>query len=158
MIQTGEYGKALTKAMAICGKSEKCRFDIIQKLKKWDLSGKEIEKAVEFLENNHYIDHNRYASAFVNDKTKIQKWGKQKIRFALQQKMIEPHHIDMAINSIDENGYQSNLENILQSKMRVLKFKEKQEAYRKLMQFALGRGYSVGDAHMKIEELLEGLV
>ena len=80
------YRQALTNVMAMCSLSERCRFDIIAKLKQWELSEDEIAEAIDYLIKEHFLDEERFVRFYVNDKLRFNKWGKVKLKFMLRQK------------------------------------------------------------------------
>ena len=80
------YKEALAKATDLCGRSEKCSYDLEQKCHEWQLSGEETAKLIAYLKQEKFIDHQRYATSFVNDKFRFNKWGKIKagLRFTAE--------------------------------------------------------------------------
>jgi len=84
-----DYKYWLNKMCRICSTSEKSTNDILDKLKNSDLTDAETDEIIKYLIHNNFINHKRYASAFVSDKFKFNKWGKLKIKMALKQKGIE---------------------------------------------------------------------
>ena len=47
-----------------------------------------IDKIIDRLKAEKYIDEARYCRSFINDKLRFNKWGRKKIEFALKQKQI----------------------------------------------------------------------
>ena len=62
------YRQALTKVMAMCSQSERCRFDIVAKLRQWELSEDEIAQAIDYLVKERFLDEERFVRFYVNDK------------------------------------------------------------------------------------------
>ena len=71
--------EALKKAMRICSKQEKCKFDIKEKLYNLGLENIYINEIVDLLEKENFIDEERYCKFYVRDKYKLSKWGRKKI-------------------------------------------------------------------------------
>ena len=75
--------KALSLAAAICSKKEHCSWEIQEKLVKWEIPEKEIDRIMTFLHQHRFIDDARYAQAYAEDKFRFNHWGKQKIALML---------------------------------------------------------------------------
>jgi len=69
---------ALEKAMAQCSRREYCSDDIRNKLSLWGVDNDDIGKILRILISDNFINEPRYATAFVRDKFKYNKWGKLK--------------------------------------------------------------------------------
>ena len=137
------YGQALTKVMAICSGQEKCQWDIEQKLKKWNLPLADINKVIKQLKKEKFIDELRYAKAFANDKFKINKWGKQKIKYALLQKQISENTIKKALEDINNKEYTQILENEINKKLSSLKGNDTAKKKEKLIRYAISKGFEL---------------
>lgn len=94
--------KALSLAAAICSKKEHCSWEIQEKLVKWEIPEKEIDRIMTFLHQHRFIDDARYAQAYAEDKFRFNHWGKQKIALMLHRKKIDP---DLIFPSIRSVGY-----------------------------------------------------
>ncbi len=145
------YQKALNKAMYLCSKAEKCKFDIRKKLYDWKVNPYEHDKIINQLEEQKFIDEERYVKYYVRDKFEFNKWGKIKIRTMLFQKNIPENLINNALSELSEKKYIETLEYLLKQKRKSIinedKFKQKQ----KLIRFAASRGFEP-DLILKILE------
>ena len=135
------YRQALTKAMAMCSKSERCRFDVLSKLKLWELSEEEISKAIDYLINERFLNEERYVDFYVNDKLRFNKWGKIKLSFMLRQKQIPGELIRSALSRIDDDFYRKILSDLLKSKIKSVKGATDYERKGKLTVFAQSHGF-----------------
>ena len=135
------YQQILSRVSAICSKSEKCKADIVPILEKAELTGEEIEKAMNYLLKERFIDEARYASHFVHDKFYLNKWGKFKISYMLRQKRIPEGIISGCLSRISADDYEKTLRSLLVSKAKTIRGISKMEQKTKLMVFAQGRGY-----------------
>jgi regulatory protein len=135
----------LNSAASLCSASEQCKSDIKEKLRRRGASKEILDKIVERLLKEKFIDESRYAKAFVRDKYRFDKWGKLKIRMALKAKSISEENIDTAFGEIDLNEYRSNLSLLIQNKRKSVKAENDYELRGKLIRFALGRGYEMDD-------------
>jgi regulatory protein len=97
---------ALEKAMAKCSGREFCSEDIRNKLYSWGVENNDAGKIIGILIKENFINESRYATAFVRDKFKYNKWGKVKIAAHLKSKKIPSDIIGPAIDSIDHEQYE----------------------------------------------------
>lgn len=140
------YREALAKASEICSRSEKCAFDIELKCREWQLSSDETAKLTAYLLQEKYIDHQRYACSFVNDKFRFNKWGKIKLAYALRQKHLDEKVIQDALTAIPEDVYQKVLLDLLSAKAKTTKAMDAYTRRSKLLAFVQSRGFEVDEA------------
>src|ERR1035437_7695009 len=135
------YRQALTKAMAMCSQSERCRFDIVAKLRQWELSEEEIAEAIDYLVKEHFLDEERFVRFYVNDKLRFNKWGKVKLTYMLRQKQIPENIIRESLDQINNDLYLKTLRNLLVSKVKSIKGSSGYERKGKLAVFAQSHGF-----------------
>lgn len=134
--------EALQKLMKICSSKEMCSYDLRKKMLQWGVADQEQDKILTYLEKEKFYGDKRYSEAFINDRLKLQKWGRIKIRHALHAKQIPGYIIDELLEETYEESYYENLEEILRRKLRsVGMVKSTQEKKARLYRFAAGRGY-----------------
>jgi regulatory protein len=136
-----ETKKALSKCMALCSKSEKCIADIRKKLDNWLLPESEVQKVIDALIDEKFIDEQRFSESFVRDKFRFNHWGKIKITHHLKAKGIASTHIARAMQEIDEEDYLKTLKELLAQKNKSVKADNNYERKAKLIRFAQGRGF-----------------
>ncbi len=147
-----EQQSAYLKAAAICSQSEKCRTDILEKLKSWGLSSDEVIPVIDRLVSEKYLDDERFARAYVKDKFRFNRWGKQKITFMLRAKGISAEVIELALSEIEDSDYSEDLRKLIQDKAKTIKAKDKYDKRNKLMRFALGRGFESAQIYAALKE------
>ncbi len=135
------YRQALAKAMAMCSQSERCRFDVVAKLRLWELSEEEVSRAINYLIKERFLNEERYVDFYINDKLRFNKWGKVKLTYMLRQKQIPEALISSALSRIDEAFYRKVLSDLLQSKIKSVKGASDYERKGKLAVFAQGHGF-----------------
>ncbi len=131
----------LKRAELICSKQEKCKYDIKKKLLEWGIKTNSINKIINSLEKNKFIDEKRYSSFFARDKFRFNKWGKIKIIFILRQKNIPDKYIFSALNEIDDKEYFKTLEKEILKKQKSIQYTNNYEMKGKLLKFAESRGF-----------------
>jgi regulatory protein len=132
---------ALKKAMELCAGREYCREDIRIKLNSWGLDDREAASVISTLIRDNFINEARYASAFVRDKFRYNKWGKLKIAAHLGSKKVDEGSIRSALESLDEDQYRQTVKDILFEHRRTIKAKNQFDLKGKLMRFGQSRGY-----------------
>lgn len=148
------YRQALTKAMGMCSQTERSRFDIVAKLRQWELSEEEIAKAIDYLVKERFLDEERYVRFYVNDKLRFNKWGKVKLSYMLRQKQIHENIIQAALNQINDDLYEQTLRNLLIAKVKSVKGVSDYERKGKLAVFAQGHGFEAGLAFRMAGKLI----
>ena len=133
--------EALNKAAAYCTLCERCTSEVTSKLTQWGIEPSEQIKIIERLQQEGFIDEERYCRAFVNDKVRFNRWGRIKIRAALSEKRLPRELVSEAIENINEDEYMNALAEVISAKRRELKGKEDYAAQQKIMRHAASRGY-----------------
>lgn len=133
--------KALNIIAGMCSKKEYCHHDVLEKLRKWELSEDEITKIMTFLSQHHFVDDDRYARAYAEDKFRFNHWGKQKIIQMLRQKNIASDVIAAAIEQLNTDLYEQGCFELLQQKLSTLSETDPYKLRIKLVRFAAGRGF-----------------
>lgn len=138
------YKVLLSKMMRYCAMEEKCEFDVKQKLYNLNADKSEIDKIIDYLNEENFISEERYVAAFIKGKMNSRKWGKLKIANALAQKQIDSKIVAQYFEeNVREENYKNNLDNILLKKLEELKRKdlEPQKIKEKLFYYASSKGY-----------------
>ncbi|MCD8293145.1 MAG: RecX family transcriptional regulator [Prevotellaceae bacterium] len=137
--------EALGRMAAFCSAAEQCRADAREKLRRWKVDEADVERILDRLEQEKFIDGQRFCRAFINDKFRFAKWGKVKIAQALKQKEIAPEVYRPLLEEIDRHAYLDTLQKLLELKRRSVSAASRYEMEGKLARFALGRGYEMDD-------------
>ena len=96
------YIKAKNKALNILSKADQSEKKIKEKLSS-EFEEHTIEKVLDFLRNNKFIDDKLLAQKIVNTNINLNKCGKNKIKQNLYNKGIDSEDISHAISNIDSN-------------------------------------------------------
>lgn len=137
--------EALSRVASYCSTAEHCRAEISEKLQRWGIAYETVIRILNQLEDEKYIDEERFCRAFVNDKYRFAKWGKMKIAQALYMKKIPKDLSWRCLNAIDEEEYLSILRDLLASKRKSINAADDYELNGKLMRFAMSRGFELKD-------------
>lgn len=134
--------EAFLQLAALCAQAEHCEQEMRDKLKRWGFDESVQNRIIERLVRERYIDNERYARAFVKDKIRYNKWGRRKVQQALWLKRIDKDIQQCVLDEIDDNEYLSVLRPLLKQKRKTVKAESDYELNRKLVRFALGRGFT----------------
>lgn len=135
------YKTALTKAMALCSRREYCIDDIQNKLQLWGVDNSDARKIISALVKENFINESRYATAYVRDKFKYNKWGKVKIASHLKSRKIPANAINSALNALDNEVYTKAVKDIILVHRKTLKAKNQYDLKAKLLRYGLSKGF-----------------
>ena len=135
--------EAYLQLAAICAQAEHCEQEMRDKMKRWELDETVQNRIVDRLTKERYIDHERYARAFVKDKIRYNKWGRRKVQQALWMKRIDNDIQQRVLDEIDEKEYLDVLRPLLKQKRKSIKADSDYELNQKLVRFALSRGFTL---------------
>ena len=133
--------EALARLQKLCSRSEKCIYDIMLKLLQWGIEADESNKIIHALQQNNFVNEERYVRAYIREKLDFAKWGHQKIIRTLKAKQIPSTLIDKTLAEFDESKYRDSLLELLRKKNLSLKDESQYSRKAKLLRFALSRGY-----------------
>ena len=88
MKEVTEQGAYLQLAQ-LCARAEHCQYELIEKMRRWEMSDEAQARVMQRLVSERYVDDERYARAFVRDKIRYNKWGRRKVEQALGMKHID---------------------------------------------------------------------
>lgn len=145
----------LHRAASYCSAAERCIFDVRKKVEAGGLDAEAVERILERLVREKFIDERRFARSFVNDKLRFNKWGRIKIGYELQKKKIPADVRAEALDAIDEDEYRDILYNLLKAKKKTTRGKDPRDLFYKLLRFAAGRGFESGEAFGCLKQLLD---
>ena len=131
----------LKRIMHYCAIAERCTYDVVKKLADWEVPEEEVGEILEQLQLEKFVDNARYANSFVNDKWKLDVWGRNKIRNGLFQKGISESLIQNAIDTIDNDAYVSGMENLLSRKRETIRKDTPISQMKKIISFGVSRGF-----------------
>lgn len=133
--------KALNLVAAQCAKKEFCSADIVAKLRRWELSERDVAAIMEFLTKHRFVDDERFAKAYARDKARFNRWGQLKIAQMLRLKRIPEPMISNALAALPAKEDGDTCLALLRQKDRTLKEADPYKRRAKLCRFALGRGF-----------------
>lgn len=136
---------------AWCDRQERAHFDVVNKLRTWNVASGDAEQIVSELISGNYLNEERFAKAYASGKFKISKWGWTKIEYGLKQKRVSSYSIGLAKTEIEPDDIRETLNQLLHKKAGFIKSKSMWERNQKLYKFARGRGFD----HADIKHILD---
>ena len=127
---------------ALCAQAEHCQYEMLEKMRRWELPEEEQARVMQRLISERYVDDERYARAFVKDKVRYNKWGRRKVEQALWQKHIDEDIRQRVLDEVDDEEYLSVLRPLLKQKRKSTKANSDYELNQKLVRFAISRGFT----------------
>ncbi|MBO5810161.1 MAG: regulatory protein RecX [Bacteroidales bacterium] len=134
---------ALKKILHYCDYQDRCKKEIFTKLNSFELADDDRNFIVGFLNDEGYINDERYCRSYVKSKLSLKKWGINKIKLSLITKGIDREIIDNVLSEIDQDSYKEELVNLLKNKKINEEDPYKRKA--KLMRYAVSKGYSISE-------------
>ncbi len=116
--------EALSKLEYYCAYQERCPKEVRTKLAALGVPRKTAEQIFEVLQNDGFINEERFAMAFAGGKFRIKLWGRVRIRIELRMRAITPDLIEKALDSIDETAYMDLLQQLFDKKRALYEGKE----------------------------------
>tara|TARA_B110000285_G_scaffold235338_1_gene316433 strand:+ start:4377 stop:4841 length:465 start_codon:yes stop_codon:yes gene_type:complete len=149
-----EYNKAYLFLSNKCSKKELSSKEALIICSKYKLKIVEKNKLINELKKNQFIDHLRYANAFVHDRFNLYFWGKNKIRHHLKQKGIEDYHIGAAIESINNENYKKVAKQEALKKYKSLGSTHDFDSKQKILKYLSIKGFEA-DVSFEVVDLLK---
>ena len=132
---------ALKKILHYCDYQDRCKKEIFTKLNTFELTDNDRDFIINFLNDEGYINDERYCRSYVKSKLSLKKWGVNKIKISLISKGVDRDIIDTVVSEIDQDSYKEELIKLLENKKINESDPYKRKA--KLIRYAVGKGYSL---------------
>lgn len=132
-------------------KNLKTEFELRMKLKNSYIDDEIIDETIKYIYSLDLLDDKDYAYSYAQDKSKFNRWGKNKIKFKLKEKGVPDKYIDSALETISDDNELKNIRKDKEAKERSLKPDAKNRKA-KIMNFLYRRGYSISLINKVIDE------
>lgn len=148
--------KILAKLQRFCVYRERSVQEVKEKLALLNVPYAQYQLYISLLEEQKFLNEQRFIKAFINDKFKINRWGKNKIKQALALHKISAHEAEEMFEScIDEQKYQKNLQHIITRFKPKTKGLENYKAQQKILAHCYAKGYEPEFTRKILEQLKE---
>ncbi len=147
--------QALQSLMTLCAKAERSSGDAMRLMARWGVDEAARQEVLKKLISARFIDDERYAGAYVREKSNLNGWGAYKIRAGLAAKGIQGETALRAMQQIRPEKSREKLEELLRSKMRSVRASTPYDMRAKLVRFGLSRGFEYDILLPEVEKLVK---
>ena len=142
----------LEKIQSYCHYQERCIKEVRNKLFSLKATNKTVDKILQSLIDNDYLNEDRYARMFIQGKLRIKKWGRIKLKYELRLKGLDINIIDDNINKIKDEEYIRYFNEFSTNKIKFLKGTEEQKK-RSFINYFTYRGWENSLIYQKLNEI-----
>jgi regulatory protein len=137
-----------------CAWRERSSHEAQDKLYQLGAGQRHVQEVLKWLQEENFINDQRFAVAFARGKFSNNQWGKLKIIAELRQRKIDHNTIENALSQIDEELYLQTAEKLAGKKYIQLKEEDLYIKRQKTAQYLAGKGFE-HDIIWKITEKLK---
>lgn len=105
------------------------------------------------LQDDAYLDENRYVALFVSSKLRNNRWGKRKISAVLAEKGLSPEQIATGLSFISDENYRAMLWHVAEQKKALISGRELRKKRQQLINYLVQKGYEYNLINEVIQEL-----
>lgn len=113
-----------------------------------------IEKTIDYLLEKNYLNDYEFAQSFIRDKSYLNKYGINKIRYELLNKGVSKEIVAKTLRFDGDEEY-DNAMALAQKKMNSYRGQDRNSIYRKLGGFLQRRGYRYDTVSKVLKEVLD---
>lgn len=143
-----DYNKALNYAYLLLKYRPRARREIVDRLGKKGYAVSVIDKVLSSLESYNYINDEEFARLFVSS-GRLKGWGRKKIDYALKRFGITECLRKEALK--DKEVFREDLKELIKKKLS--RFKQKKNAYQKIVRYFAARGFDYSDIIKELQDL-----
>ena len=148
--------KVIAKLETLCVSAERCTYELRERLYRWKIYGEEADKIIDSLTKRGFVNDERFVRAFVNDKSRFDRWGQRKIAVALSRKKISSKLYSSILQEIDSDFVMANINYLLQLKSKSAGYDISTfEGRTKLYRYVVSRGFYPSDASVALRDFLK---
>jgi len=133
--------EAFDKATRYCCAEERCRSQVVEKLRQWNVPQEMTNGLLIGLENSGFLNEDRYAEIFVRSKVRQNNWGRYQIIHALKAANVNPDSIRHGIESLDEQTYLDALQNVIRKAQKLIHEEDTSVKRMKIVHHAVSKGF-----------------
>ena len=126
---------------SFCAYQERTQQEVRDKLYNLDLHRDEVEEILAELITEDFVNEERFSRTFARGKFDYNKWGRLKIKQALQLKGLSSFCQNVGLSEIGDSEYLSRVEHLLEKKLNSLKEEDTWVKKNKAARYLIGKGY-----------------
>lgn len=133
--------EAKQKAGRFCAFRERSPNELFEKIQSWGIAEEEAAQLVVELSKEGFVDEQRFANAYCNDKFEFNSWGKQKIKANIYSHKLSEDVVHAALNRIDPDKYFVRLTELAKAKWEKLEGDDDFKRKQKTLAYLVSKGY-----------------
>ena len=133
--------EAKGKLETFCAYQERCSWEVRKKLFEKGIQGEVVEKLLDELSKDGFLNEERFARAFSRGKFRLKKWGRNRITQELKLRKISPENIRKGISEIDPEEYYDTLLAQTEKKWEKTPEKDPRKKRYKVIQYLMTKGF-----------------
>jgi len=126
-----------------CVYQDRCHQEVEQKLINMNMIPEARAQIISDLIRHDFLNEERFARSFAGGKFRQKSWGRNKIRFELQNRDISDYCIEKGLSEIDDEEYSEKLKQIIEEQFEKYDQLENILAKDKILRYCTGRGYEI---------------
>jgi regulatory protein len=150
-----EFEKHLAKIRRWCAMQERCIVEVRIHCRAIGIPDKSTEKIISQLNEEGFIDEERFAKLYAGGKFRNKKWGRARIIGELKARQIPEHLIKIGLSEIDEEEYRNRIIGMVEYKISVTDSTNKMLFKHRLSKTAITKGYEPDLVSDIIDELMK---
>ena len=135
--------EAKQRAGRLCALRERSPNELLEKLLDWGIGEQDAETLVAELIKEKFVNEQRFANAYCNDKFEFNGWGKQKIKANIYSHKLSSSAIEIALDRIDSKKYEARLMELAQRKWEKLERDEPIKRKQKTLAYLVSKGFEM---------------
>ena len=153
VLKIEEAGKALNCAVLLLSKKDRTVKEVTDKLHSKGFDLEVIKGVLEKLSEYNCIDDEIYCEKYISDKTRLSKFGKNKIKANLYAKGVNKEIISRKIAEIDNNLEYERALVLTEKKLVQLQKYDKIKIKSKLINYLISKGFDYDTVNKVIKEV-----
>lgn len=147
----GELDKVKSSALNYLSYRQRTVHEIKNYLLRKEFDESLIDKAISQLLEVGYLDDEKFASSYIDEKTRINSLGSQRLKYELRKKGIEDEIINNALSEVEPDL--DELESLVRRKYSKVLSEDKNTQFRKIGGYLQRKGYGYDVIKKVLEKL-----
>ena len=106
--------EVLEKLRSFCAYRERCSFEVGVRARELGFVSDQIDTAINQLEQEGFINDQRFAELYARSKFRQNQWGRYKIRQGLMEKRVSASVIELALTELDSEAYEKQARELIE--------------------------------------------
>ncbi len=157
LLNESELFSIKAASLRILARREHSKSELIQKLKQRGFSEQNIDKVISILEQDNFINDERFAELYFRSNFEIKKKSPKKIAYELSKKGVDNSFITNNLNEINEDDIYNNALQIALKKIRTINTKDTEKLLYSVRNHLLYKAFDMEIVNRVLTELKERL-